>query len=67
MCKAIPVHPLIDYSDLADYMKSYPDKVAKWLADRIADDDMHHLAEEFYEVACYPDSDGPDFEIWREV
>lgn len=66
MCKAIPIHPLIDYSDLSDYMKSYPDKVAKWLAHRIVDDDMTHLAEEFYEVACWSDCDGPNFEEWRK-
>lgn len=65
MYKAVPIHPLIDYSDLSDYMKAYPDKVAKWLAHRIVDDDMKHIAEEFYEVACHPDSDGPDFELWR--
>ncbi len=66
MCKAIPVRPQIDYSDLAEYVKSYPDKVAKWFAFRLVDDDMKHIAEEFYEVACHHDGDGPAFEEWRK-
>lgn len=65
MVEAIPIHPQIDYCDLADYMRAFPDKVADWLAHRIVDDDMKHIAEEFYEVAREPSYFGPDIELWR--
>lgn len=66
MCKAISVRPLIDYSDLAEYAKAYPDKLANWFAFRIADDDMAEIVREFYEEACVADYNGPAFEEWRK-
>lgn len=66
MCKAVSIRPQIDYSDLAEYVKSYPDKVAKWFAFRLVDDDMEEITREFYEVACEADYDGPSFEEWRK-
>lgn len=66
MCEAIQAKPLINYGDLAEYIKSYPDKVANWFASRLVDDDMKDICMEYYEVACYPDRDGPGFEEWRK-
>lgn len=55
----------IDYVDLADYAKSYPDKLAKFFSDRICDDDIQGFVKDFYQLACEPDADGPAFEEWR--
>ncbi len=55
----------IDYEDLAEYAKSYPDKLAKLFAYRLVDDDMKFFTKDFYELACEHDADGPDFRAWR--
>lgn len=55
----------IDYADMADYIQSWPDKLVAFVAQRLADDDMDHFAQELYQYICEADKDGPAFEEWR--
>lgn len=63
----VEVESIIDYSDLAMYAKSYPDKLAKLFAERCADDDMRPFVLDFLELACDADADGPDFREWVRI
>lgn len=54
----------IDYEALAVYIRSWPDKLISFFADRLADDDMQPTVREFFEYASVADRDGPGFEEW---
>lgn len=55
----------IDYADMSDYIKAWPDKLVTFVADRLCDDDMTAFVRELYEYICEGDRDGPPFEEWR--
>lgn len=55
----------MDYSDMADYIRSWPDKLVSFVVERLCDDDMALFVRELYEYFCVPDADGPGFEQWR--
>lgn len=55
----------IDYADMADYIQLWPDKLVAFVAQRLADDDMHPFVRELYQYICEADKDGPAFEEWR--
>lgn len=55
----------MDYSDMADYIRSWPDKLVSFVVDRLCDDDMAPFVRELYEYICVPDAEGPAFEEWR--
>ena len=55
----------LNYEDMTDYIRSWPDKVVSFVADRLCDDDMQSFARQLYEYICWPDADGPNFEEWR--
>ena len=55
----------IDYEDMSDYIKSWPDKLVSYVRDHLADDDMKDFVRGLYEHICYADKDGPAFEEWR--
>ncbi len=55
----------LNYEDMTDYIRSWPDKLVSFVADRLCDDDMQPFARELYEYICWPDADGPNFEEWR--
>lgn len=57
----------LDYTDMTDYIRSWPDKLVSFVADRLCDDDMKTFARELYEYICWPDTDGPAFEEWRKT
>lgn len=56
----------IDYSDMSDYIESWPDKLVSFVVDHLADDDMKPFVERLYEYICEADKDGPAFEEWRK-
>lgn len=56
----------IDYSDMADYIQSWPDKLVAFVTSRLVDDDMQGFARELYEYINQADADGPAFEEWRK-
>lgn len=55
----------LDYADMTDYIRSWPDKLVSFVADRLCDDDMAEFARELYEYICEADAEGPNFEEWR--
>lgn len=55
----------LDYSDMTDYIRAWPDKLVSFVAHRLCDDDMTAFARELYEYICVGDRDGPAFEDWR--
>ena len=55
----------IDYADMADYIRSWPDKLVSFVSERLSDDDMHLFSRELYRYICEADKDGPAFEEWR--
>ena len=55
----------LDYADMTDYIKAWPDKLVSFVALRLCDDDMAAFARELYEYICVADHDGPAFEEWR--
>lgn len=57
--------PVIDYQDMTEYIRSWPDKLVAFAAQRLADDDMRAFARALYEYICQADADGPAFEEWR--
>lgn len=57
----------LDYADMTDYIRSWPDKLVSFVADRLCDDDMRAFARELYEYICWPDAEGPAFEEWRKT
>lgn len=57
--------PVIDYQDMTEYIRSWPDKLVAFAAQRLADDDMRPFARALYEYICQADADGPAFEEWR--
>lgn len=61
----VDLPPGLDYADMADYIRSWPDKLVTFVADRLCDDDMAAFARSLYEYICQADRDGPDFEKWR--
>lgn len=56
-----PLH----YEDMIDYIRSWPDKLVSFVADRLCDDEMRAFARDLYEYICCSDSEGPNFEEWR--
>lgn len=54
----------VDYRELAAYIRAWPDKLVRFVAGRLADDDMQEFAQELYEECCWPDKDGPDYREW---
>lgn len=56
-----------DYSDMCDYIQSWPDKLVAFVVDHLVDDDMQDFAKALYEYICEPDKDGPAFEDWRKT
>ena len=56
----------INYCDVAEYIKSWPDKLVSYVCDHLVDDDMHEFVEGLYDHICYADKDGPAFEEWRK-
>lgn len=57
----------LDYPDMTDYIRAWPDKLVSFVAHRLCDDDMAPFARELYRYICQPDRDGPDFEEWRKT
>ena len=57
----------LDYGDISDYIRAWPDKVVSFVAHRLCDDDMAPFVRELYEYICVGDRDGPDFEEWRKT
>lgn len=55
----------LNYEDMTDYIRSWPDKLVTFVADRLCEDHMQSFARELYEYICCPDADGPAFEAWR--
>lgn len=55
----------VDYSDMADYIRSWPDKLVSFVVERLCDDDMALFVRELYEYICWGDHDGPPYEEWR--
>lgn len=63
----MPLRQPLDYSDMTDYIRAWPDKLVSFVAHRLCDDDMAHFARELYEYICVADRDGPAFEAWRKT
>lgn len=63
----VELPPGPDYADMADYIRSWPDKLVTFVADRLCDDDMAPFVRELYEYICQADRDGPAFEEWRLI
>lgn len=61
----VEVKPL-DYVELTEYIKAWPDKLIEFVSRRLADDDMREFAQELYDECCWPDRNGPDFRDWVE-
>lgn len=61
----VEARPALDYADMTDYIRSWPDKLVTFVADRLCDDDMAPFVRELYEYICQADRDGPAFEEWR--
>lgn len=61
------VPPALDYGDMTDYIRSWPDKLVSFVAGRLCDDDMDAFARELYEYLCAAGPDGPAFEEWRRT
>lgn len=57
----------LNYEDMTDYIRSWPDKLVTFVADRLCDDDMQAFARELYEYICEGDRDGPAYEEWRKT
>lgn len=57
----------LEYADMVDYIRSWPNKLVTFVAGRLCDDDMGDFARELYEYLCAPDRDGPGFEEWRRT
>ena len=55
----------LEYADMTDYIKAWPDKLVSFVALRLCDDDMTAFARELYAYICEGDRDGPPFEEWR--
>lgn len=55
----------LNYSDMTDYIRAWPDKLVSFVAHCLCDDDMDPFARALYEYICVPDHDGPGFEEWR--
>lgn len=61
------ISPVIDYSDMAEYLRSWPDKLVAFVTDRLVDDNMAAFTRELYEYICEADRNGPAFEEWRKT
>lgn len=57
----------LNYTDMVDYIKAWPDKLVTFVAERLCEDHMAVFARELYEHICCRDADGPDFEQWRQT
>ena len=55
----------LNYADMIDYIRSWPDKLVSFVAERLCDDDIHAFTNELYGYICVSDHDGPAFEEWR--
>lgn len=56
---------VIDYYDLAEYAKAWPDKLISFFVDHLVDDKYQPFVLDFHEYAREADKDGPPFEEWR--
>lgn len=56
----------INYEDMADYIRAWPDKLVSFVSGRLCDDDMDAFVRELYGYICEADKDGPAFEEWRK-
>lgn len=63
----VEVPPALEYADMVDYIRSWPDKLVTFVAERLCDDELSGFARELYEYICVPDRDGPGFEEWRRT
>ena len=63
--RGVVAQPL-DYGDMTDYIRSWPDKLVSFVAHCLCDDDMAPFARALYEYICIGDRDGPPFEAWRK-
>ena len=61
----VEVPAALDYGDMVDYIRSWPDKLVTFVATRLCDEDMAPFARELYEYICVSDREGPAFEEWR--
>lgn len=55
----------LNYEDMVDYIRSWPDKLVTFVAERLCEDEMQPFARALYEYICVGDRDGPAFEEWR--
>ena len=55
----------IDYSDMSDYIQSWPDKLVAFVSDHLADDFMKPVIPVLLEYINEADGNGPAFEKWR--
>jgi len=55
----------IDYVDMSDYIRAWPDKLVSFVAEHLCDDDMNAFVRALYEYICQEDAEGPAFEEWR--
>lgn len=61
----VEVPAALNYADIVDYIRSWPNKLVTFVVDRLCDDEMEPFARDLYEYICVPDRDGPAFEEWR--
>lgn len=57
----------VDYQDLAEYLRAWPDKLVEFFCARLCEDGWDPCVRELYEYVCVPDRDGPGFEEWRRT
>lgn len=58
-------HPVIDYEDLLEYLKAWPDRLYRYLEEHLVDDESGGFVQGLYEDVCQADQYGPGFEEWR--
>lgn len=56
--------PQIDYIALEEYLRSWPDKLAAFTCDHLADSEYHAFVHDLFCYCCEDDKDGPDFREW---
>ena len=56
-----------DYRAMTEYIRLWPGKLAAFVDQRLADDDLRPFARGLYEYLCQADGDGPAFEAWRNT
>ncbi len=66
-CVYISAAQCLDYRDMSDYIRAWPDKLVSFVAEHLCDDDMAAFARRLYRYICRADKDGPAFEEWRKT